>query len=227
MKDTMEIVTYDVEKYNFPKIIFDFLDMGNLDALSPEFDRQPSGSNDSLYKNMERTKAYSQLYEALSSEGGKRFYDAYQAFIEDVIKPRYGDTLYYQEKPTHRILYADAPGVSRFHRDRDYGHDPREINFFVPQTATFDTNTLWIESEEGKEDFRPIVLNPGQFLRFDGANLMHGAKENRTGKTRVSFDFRILPVDSDGTSRVSENEQDDNNFQNTLKANAHGFVLSQ
>jgi ectoine hydroxylase-related dioxygenase (phytanoyl-CoA dioxygenase family) len=41
-------------------------------------------------------------------------------------------------------------------------------------------------------------------LVFDGANLKHGNYVNRTGSTRVSFDFRVIPrsryVDSDRTS---------------------------
>ncbi|MGB7395049.1 MAG: hypothetical protein WA913_11700, partial [Pricia sp.] len=161
------------------------------------------------------------------SEEGQRFYDTYRDFIDEVIRPRFGDKIYYQEKPTHRILYADAPGVSRFHRDRDYGHNPREINFFVPQTKAFDTNTLWIESEEGKEDFEPVILKPGEFLTFDGANLMHGAKENHTGKTRVSFDFRILRADSKRVSDIGDDPGNEDQLQNKLKANAHGFVLAQ
>ena len=110
---------------------------------------------------------------------------------------------------------------------RDYGHNPKEINFFVPQTPAFETNTLWIESEEGKEDFEPVTLKPGEFLRFDGANLMHGAKENHTGKTRVSFDFRIMPVGSEANGNGQKNGEADDRFQNQLNANAHGFVLAQ
>ena len=227
MKKNMEIISYDVHKYNFPKIISDFLNMGDLDTLRPEFGAEPSGIEDSLYKNMERTKAYSQLYEALSSKEGHRFYDTYNLFIEDVLRPHFGTAIYYQEKPTHRILYADAPGVSRFHRDRDYGHNIDEVNFFVPQTKAFATNTLWIESEEGKEDFKPVEIGPGELLKFDGANLMHGAKANNSNKTRVSFDFRVLPVQFAKESKTMKENTDAKNLQKTLLQNAHNFILAQ
>ena len=113
----MEIISYDIEKYNFPQIISDFLNMGDLDSLSPEFDREKSGSEDSLYKIMERTTAYSRLYKALDSDTGSRFYDTYRKFVDEIIRPVLAIPIFYQEKPTHRILYANAPGVSRFHRD--------------------------------------------------------------------------------------------------------------
>ncbi|MGB6151958.1 MAG: hypothetical protein WBG48_08200 [Pricia sp.] len=227
MKKNMEIITYDVEKYNFPKIISDFLNMGDLDTLQPEFADEPSGDEDSLYKNMERTKAYSQLYAALNSDKGKRFYDTYNLFIEEVLRPHFGDAIYYQAKPTHRILYANAPGVSRFHRDRDYGHNTDEVNFFVPQTQAFATNTLWIESEEGKEDFKPVEIGPGEFLKFDGANLMHGAKANISDKTRVSFDFRILPAHLAKTTTVQNGDSDTKDLQKALNNNAHNFILAK
>ena len=67
------------------------------------------------------------------------------------------------------------------------------MNFFVPLTKAFDSNTVWVESEEGKEDFAPMNARYGEFYMWDGANLKHGNKKNETGSTRVSFDFRVLP----------------------------------
>jgi len=32
----------------------------------------------------------------------------------------------------------------------------------------------------------------GETIEWDGSNCRHGNKPNNTGKTRVSFDFRIL-----------------------------------
>ncbi len=83
--------------------------------------------------------------------------------------------------------------VGAFHRDRDYNHFTDEVNFFVPLTKAFGSNTVWVESEEGKEDFSPMEADYGEFYMWDGANLAHGNKKNETGSTRVSFDFRVLP----------------------------------
>jgi len=151
----------------------------------------------------------------------------YMKFIGEVIRPIYDEAIYYQSKPTHRILYRNSKGVSRFHRDKDYGHSMFEINYFVPQTEAFGTNTVWIESEEGKEDFKPMDLKPGQFARFDGPNLMHGAKLNTTGKTRVSFDFRIVKSSDLSSSDNSIKADATYDLQKELSRNAHRFKICE
>jgi hypothetical protein len=209
---------YDFKKYNFPAIIADLMEVPSLENLSYQ-ENEMASEEFSLYKNMEQTPAYKTLYEKLNNEEGRKFFDVYERFIKEVIQPKFEEQIYFQQKPTHRILYKDAPGVSRFHRDRQYGHNPDEINFFLPLTPAFDTNTLWIESEEGKEDFEPLILKPGEFVRFDGANLMHGAKVNETGKTRVSFDFRVIPA--------SKFEKSTQKADRELDQNAHFFAACE
>lgn len=174
---------YDLRKYNFAKIIADYLSVDDLSQLQASLTVETSTSGNSLYKNMEQSPAYQQLYRCLNSEEGARFYQTYQRFVEDVIRPQYDEPILYQKRPTQRILFWDTPGVSRFHRDRDYGHNTAEINYFVPLTKAFDTNTVWIESIEGEKDFTPMEMEVGQFARFNGASLEHGAQVNKTGKS--------------------------------------------
>ncbi len=229
MNSKIEIHRYDLRTYNFPKIISDLIDMGDLDEITAEFEGERPEDDSSIYKNMERSKAYSRMYSALASEEGLKFYETFDRFIRDIIRPHYRDSIYYQKKPTHRILYADVSGVSRFHRDRDYGHNVEEINFFVPLTKAFGTNTLWLESADGKEDFKPMELIPGEFLRFDGANLKHGAKVNTTGKTRVSFDFRILPMAfaKGERGKLMQSGTEPVELEGKLAANPHLFALAK
>jgi ectoine hydroxylase-related dioxygenase (phytanoyl-CoA dioxygenase family) len=94
--------------------------------------------------------------------------------------------------PTFRVHLPDNLAVGEFHTDGAYHHQQGEINFWLPVTEAFDTNSLWIESEPGRADFSPVRLTPGQVYMFDGVNLSHGNKVNRTGVTRVSFDFRLI-----------------------------------
>ncbi len=216
---------YDLEKYNFTKIIADYLAADDLSQLRSATNEQEQDASLSIYKNMEQTVAYKRLYDCLNSQQGKLFYETYERFMQEVIRPQYDEPVLYQKKPTHRILYLDSPGVSRFHRDRDYGHNTAEINYFLPQTAAFDTNTVWIESEEGKEDFAPMELKPGQFVRFNGASLLHGAKVNETGKTRVSFDFRIIPYSKRPGALVDTSRWNEEDKENPLFRNAHQFAL--
>ena len=99
--------------------------------------------------------------------------------------------------PAHSNVPVHLPNnvaVGEFHRDRDYSHGEGETNFWLPVTNAWDSNSVWIEGEEGAEDFTPYEVAVGQLLVFDGVNLAHGNKMNTTGKTRVSFCF---PSDSE------------------------------
>ena len=66
------------------------------------------------------------------------------------------------------------------------------MNFIVPFTRADGTSATWIESEDGKGDYRPYNLSLGEVLVFAGANLRHGNHPNRTGQNRLSMDFRAL-----------------------------------
>lgn len=188
------VLTYDAEAFPFHVVIAEAIGCDTLAELRAGLPAGGVGEGASLYRNMEQTSAFRALYEGLEGASGQAFYRLYERFLREVVAPQYGgESIYYQVRPSHRILFADTPGASRFHRDRDYGHHPSEVNYLVPQTAAFATNTLWIESAEGLGDYAPAEMRVGEYLRFDGANLAHGAKNNATGATRVSFDFRVVP----------------------------------
>jgi hypothetical protein len=220
----MQIFTYDTATYPFPQIIADFLGEEDLGALACELSADEADQN-SLYKNMESSAAYKQLYAQLNGEAGQKFYQTYERFVREVIRPQYAEPIFYQKKPTHRILFSNTPGQSRFHRDRDYGHSTAEINYLVPQSPAFGTNTMWLESEEGKEDFKPVEMLVGEFVRFNGASLMHGAKVNTTGRSRVSFDFRVIPQSKAPAQFADSSRWKEEDLDNPLLQNAHNFAL--
>ena len=120
-------------------------------------------------------------------------------FIKDVIKEYYGCNIVYQKIPTFRMQFPNNIAVGEYHRDRDY-RDPewaaavKELNFYLPITKAINTNTIWVESEEGKKDFKPINASPGEVVLWDGSNLLHGNKENKEKFTRVSMDFRVMKL---------------------------------
>ena len=122
------------------------------------------------------------------------FLEVYQAFVCDVVFARENaaDWLY-QRIPTFRVHLPGNVATGGFHKDSDYNHPVEELNFIVALTRMADTNSVWIESAEGTQDYAPITMRPGQYLRFHGATLMHGSHPNTTDQTRCSFDFRILP----------------------------------
>lgn len=63
----------------------------------------------------------------------------------------------------------------------------------MPITKAEGGATLWCETEPLKGDFQPFVLNYGELNRFWGVNCRHTSGVNDTGKTRISFDFRVAP----------------------------------
>ena len=52
---------------------------------------------------------------------------------------------------------------------------------------------MWHESIPGMGDWKPLEIDNGQFLIGYLNQCRHGNKINDTGKTRVSFDFRVMP----------------------------------
>ena len=55
-------------------------------------------------------------------------------------------------------------------------------------------NSLQLESAPGAGDYAPVELGYGRVLRFDGAHCRHHTVANTTDHTRVSFDFRVIPL---------------------------------
>jgi len=178
-------VNYDKARFNFRKLVADQLQTEDLENL-----HQNQESSSEL---LVRAKDQSTIWHKRYYQIGPHFFDLYEAFVREVVMPLFGEPIVFQKIPTFRVQYHNNVGVGEFHRDRDYAHNLNEINFWLPVTRTFATNTIWIESEEGKEDFAPIECEIGEVAVFNGCHLKHGNKINDTGQTRVSFDFRAFP----------------------------------
>jgi hypothetical protein len=130
----------------------------------------------------------------------KKYYDSFK----DVISPLYVslvdhlknvfeyEEVIYQKIPTFRIHQVGNLGVGEWHKDKSYNHGTSEVNFWLPFTDTYETNTIWSESKEDLGDYQPYDVKYGEILVFSGANLMHGNKINTTNHTRVSMDFRLV-----------------------------------
>ena len=122
----------------------------------------------------------------------------YMSFLNEYIFPRFvqeGETsVYIQKTPTLRVHFPSNLAVSAMHKDGDYFHPQGEVNYWLPLTEVFGNNGFWIESEPGKADYKPIApMKVGQVLRFNGNRCNHFNKENDTGVTRASLDFRVVP----------------------------------
>ncbi len=111
-----------------------------------------------------------------------------------------------------------------YHCDIAIGHPPDEINFWIPLTICYGNNSLvYADLEDSLSVWRSFDYNFEAFHRaldtdddvfdrcrsitksYDSANgrglmfdsrIMHLHQKNDTPNSRVSFDFRIIPVES-------------------------------
>ena len=126
------------------------------------------------------------------------FNNIYTKFLTNVIKPRFNEEIVYQKIPTLRVHLPGNISVGEFHKDKHYRNEEwaekvQELNYFVPLTKAYGTNTIWAETEEDLGDFQEIRANYGECVEWSATKLTHGNKQNLTSVTRVSFDFRIIP----------------------------------
>lgn len=178
--------TYDISKYNFANELAKIFNVQNLANINSDIEILKRESDQS-------TIHHKLFYEWMTSA----FLDKYQSFINEYVRPLYSDRIVVQKKPTFRICYPNNIAVGEYHKDKwyrdgEWAEQVKELNFFLPFTDAFDTNTIWVESEEDKKDFAPMNCKYGEFIQWDGPNLLHGNKLNETGKTRISIDFRVI-----------------------------------
>jgi hypothetical protein len=183
----MKKSTYNKEHFLFKEKLEELFQVDNLIELNDDievFSREKDQSTKyhKLYYDWAHTTAFTALY---------------TEFILNVVKPLYSGQIVYQAIPTFRVAYPNNIAVGEFHKDKTYRDanwavEVDEDNFFLPFTDAFDTNTIWVESEEDRGDFTPMNCNYGEIIQWDGSNLTHGNKINTTGKARVSIDFRVM-----------------------------------
>mmetsp|Transcript_28161 Transcript_28161/g.91281 ORF Transcript_28161/g.91281 Transcript_28161/m.91281 type:complete len:286 (-) Transcript_28161:46-903(-) len=126
----------------------------------------------------------------------KRFNDLLHRFVRDFISPRMGnETIIYQREPTLRVVFPSPFVPGKRHTDSEYHHQPAEVNWWFPVSCrVWGTNSLWVESEPGKEDFHSLDLKYGEVCRFYGNQCVHYCEPNSTEYTRVSIDLRAIPL---------------------------------
>lgn len=192
----MKYFNYNIEKYPFREIIEDIFSTPYLEKIHQvkNYELFVKGTD-------QHTSWHRAFYDNLD-----KFLPTYNEFIFDVVKPIFGEDIVYQKIPTFRVQLVNNLGVFEFHRDRDYSHNEEERNFFLPFTDAYSTNTIWVESEEDKGDYSPMTTTYGQVVKWDGNSLMHGNKQNTTQNTRISVDFRVIPLskynEEDGKSSI-------------------------
>ena len=184
---------YDTHKYNFAEMIKDLFGVTDLQLLHKE--RKDLHPNKILiFDNESKTKYHNKFYSKMN-KGWPQLENAYDLFIKNEITKYVQEDFIYQYMPSFRVHLPNDKAIHKWHFDSDVDHlHPEwEINFQVALTEMYDTQATWVEAVPGLKKYMPMEMSYGEFYIFNGNKCTHGNKENISGKTRVSFDFRILP----------------------------------
>ena len=185
-------------------------------------------ARDDAHKRVMAAKRALLLPLASDSPAASAFVEAYDCFVCSVVAPHVAEalrtsevsqgrspshlgSLYYAAFPTLRV---QTPSLSRAtirpHFDGMYDLPEGSINFWMPLSQVSEPSALWIESSPPveaqhtrlpREDhFHPLCLP----TRFDGRSKIHFTIPNRSRRTRVSLDFRVVPGHNfDESARLS------------------------
>ena len=119
------------------------------------------------------------------------FWRLYHGFALRVLAPWVGRGISYASHPKLRVHLAGTSSVSSFHHDICVTKRIDQVNFWMPFTDVDGASALWLESDYGAKDYRPIPVRYGEVLIFDGGYLGHGSVRNTSDVTRVSLDMRF------------------------------------
>ena len=185
------ILPYDTQRFPFAKILQkDVYPVPALDKLHHHIIAAQSKRNNCPTRlNTQHNLLFRKMMQALADDS--YFYNLYHYFMKAVLAPLVGRTVSYSCHPKMRVHFPGTPSVSTFHCDVPVTCRPDQINFWMPFTNVQDSATLWLESDYGKADYRPVPVRYGQVLIFDGGYLGHGSVANVSNMTRISLDMRF------------------------------------
>lgn len=223
------VLRYDADRYDVRRLVGDALagaGMIERDRLSERRDRLETlhefvAPEHQAMDRSQQSAAARVLYHMPTA-----FESLHRRLIAEVVAPalRLGP-LYLQRTPTFRVFFPHAagyPGAISYHNDLMLGHNPRELNVFVPLVCCEGSRSLLLaELEPSLEllrrydwDFasfgrdtqsdrrlqerlagmcRPLQVDVGDIVVFD-SRCLHAGPPNTTPLTRVTFDTRVLPA---------------------------------
>ena len=193
----MNKIAYDTLTYQFLDVIESWFWTDGIMPTSGISDLHFHKSYDLFERQNDQSTIWHRCFYKMIRED-KSFNDVYVKFLKDKIKPRFNEEIVYQNIPTFRVHLPGNISVGEFHKDKHYrdekwANQVRELNYFLPLTKAYGTNTIWAETEEDLGDYREIRADYGECVEWCATKLTHGNKQNITRNTRVSFDFRVIP----------------------------------
>jgi hypothetical protein len=175
-----ELFDYDLTEYPFPELVRLSLGVTSLYGLEADLPKR-------TWQTDQQSPWHPLFYGDFHT--WQRVYDA---FVREVVAERVEEPFYYQRVPTFRVQLPGNTAVGELHTDAQYHHPLDEVTMWLPLTAAHGSASLWVQDDDG--ELQCVNAWPGQIAEFSAAKRLHGNKLNDTGRTRVSFDFRVLPV---------------------------------
>ena len=197
------IKTIFEKKYEFYDTLDNLHDVLSTSLVSQEDKTYHKEIHD--WKN-DRNSIFIKLFHSYVDEN-PIFNETYHRFIKENIAPLFQERLVIQKTPNIRFSFPDSAAIGcdpkdpdniiGLHCDSNFGHNENEMNFIVPITRMFSTNSIFYEpvlnSQIEPIDFSCLVLEENEFLQAYFNKLRHCNQINKTDKTRISFDIRIIP----------------------------------
>lgn len=137
------------------------------------------------------------------------FNETYYEFIRKNILPLFPEETHIVVQKTPNIRFSlpdnaaigydkkDPDNIIGLHCDSDFGHHHTEMNFIIPITPMFQSNSIYHEthpeSNTNPLDFENLTLETNVFAQAYFNKIHHCNRINKTGKTRISFDIRVIP----------------------------------
>jgi hypothetical protein len=214
---------FDINKYNFKELLIksytkkfnknvkldEIHDILNYPGIIKEEDRKYYSRKRMIGKDDRKcifTKIFYEYY-----DNNNEFKNLYYKFLKEVVKPIYFPNEKYivvQTTPNIRLQLPNTTTLGKLdtdpkediigiHNDSQFNHDESEYNFILAVTKMFGTNTIQFEpypnSNLDFDKYSKVELNENQFGNYYLNKCLHYNKINKTNKTRISFDFRIIP----------------------------------
>jgi hypothetical protein len=189
--------TYNTDKYRFRELVSELFQVDELEKIHEDKSDWVRDEYKTLNIYNENSTDFHDAFYKRLNDNWTELYDAYDDLIHNEIAPNFDEKFHYQYLPSFRIhLPYNNQAVHTWHSDSDqlHKHPKGEINIWLPLTKCYGTNTMWIESEPFKLDFEPLEGGYGDYWICNANVCMHGNKPNVTNITRISFDFRIIPL---------------------------------
>ena len=201
-----EIYNYDSDKYRFRDIILDSIHKYYPDVVDLE--------------HLHEVVPYKHVGDLVKKIGkdiaDTDFYQRFDELIAEKVLPLLPTDVLVQRFGNIRITVPDQDKVGTvlpFHQGKWVGNGLGLRTIWLPFTDAYESNSLqildleksrWITEGCLKENWsyqrfqhfclnhcKPVNITQNQFLLFTQENI-HGAVPNRTGKTRISIDVRVL-----------------------------------